>query len=87
MLDAALDVGVHVDKAGRDDQAPRVDQLRAALRGDASDLRDAPVLDGQVSLKPRVARAVHDAAAGNDQVEFGRGRGGAPPVRQREQEE
>jgi hypothetical protein len=66
-----LEVGVrvHVDKPGADDEAIGVDHARRGLAAQAADRRDPVARDADVRLEPRVAGAVDDAAAADEDVE------------------
>ena len=61
---------VHVDETGRDGQTRGVN---GALGGAAREMAhgdDAVVPDSDVAEKRRIARAIHDAAAANQQIEI-----------------
>ena len=62
-------VGVHVDEPGADHEAVGVDHSRRRLPGQTADRRDPVARDPDVRLEPRVAGAVDDAAAANEDVE------------------
>ena len=62
-------VGVEIDEAWRDDAACGVDHARGLRVRERSDGGDAPVPDADVARDPRVACAVDDVAAADDDVE------------------
>src|SRR5215471_15811479 len=62
-------VSVDIDESRRDDAAPGVDLLRAALRH-LSDRDDAAVLDGDVPAAWGVPRAVDDRTVSYNEVEI-----------------
>ena len=68
VLDALLDMGVHVDKSRRDDVVPGVDGAQRLRRRATGDGRDAPTLDGHMAAEPRVAGAVQYAGVRDDEV-------------------
>ncbi len=61
-------VGVAVDEARRHDQAVGIDRARRGRR-DAADLDDAAVLDADIGGEARLARAVDDGAAADEEIE------------------
>ena len=67
--DLRVHVGVAVDEARRDDQPVGIDACAAACRRDAADLDDAAVLDADIGAEARLARAVDDGAAADDEIE------------------
>jgi hypothetical protein len=68
-------VVVDVDEARGDDEAVRIDRPRGGLAVEPAQGRDPAVLDPDVPEVRRVAGAVHDAPAADEQVEVGsRGR-------------
>jgi hypothetical protein len=66
--DLAVVVRVEVDEPGRDQQAVGVDDLLRRPVGQRADLRDAPLVDGDVGLPRRRARAVGERAPSDHQV-------------------
>ena len=66
--DLRVHVGVAVDEARRDDQPVGVDGALRVLP-DAADLDDAAVLDAEVGAEARLARAVDDGAAADEEIE------------------
>src|SRR6185295_5768514 len=66
--DGEIGMGVHVDEAGRDDEALGVD-FALALGGDPADRGDLAALDGEVAVEPGVARAIDDLAVAKNEVE------------------
>jgi hypothetical protein len=77
--DLQVGVGVHVDEAGRDDQAGGVDRSRGRRIGDqvgaVTDPGDPRAADRDVGAVARFAGAVDDGAAGQDQIGWARGGG------------
>jgi hypothetical protein len=69
MIRDIVRVRVHVDEAGRDDEAAGVDALRGLRAGQVANRGDAPVANADVGDARRRARAVDHAAAGQDHVE------------------
>jgi hypothetical protein len=64
-------VGLDVDEAGRDDEPRRVDaggRPRVGERAGGADPPDAVADDADVTPEPRIAGAVDDLAAGEDDV-------------------
>ncbi len=62
-------LALHVDEAGRDDQARRVDHAAAGFRGEIADARDAIADDADIGALRRLAAAVDDLPAAHDQIE------------------
>jgi hypothetical protein len=62
-------VGVDIDESGDDVPARRIDHARRLCVGELTDGRDAPVQNRDVSRKPRIAGAVHDAPVADQHVE------------------
>jgi hypothetical protein len=60
---------MHVDEARADDEAGGVDDTFRPLAGEAADRDDAPAIDADVRREPRIAGAVDDLTAANQQVE------------------
>jgi hypothetical protein len=61
-------VRVHVDEAGRHDQPRRVHDLAGLGPPDRADRNDAAVLDGDIGTAARRPGAVHDRAAGDQEI-------------------
>src|SRR6185503_20398506 len=66
--DRVLALPEHVDDAGGDDEAAHVEDAPRLFRIDATDGRDAIACDRDIGREPRVAGAVDDAAAAQEQV-------------------
>ena len=62
-------VAVDVDEAGSDHQAFRVDRFPGEAAGQIADRDDEAVADADVGHKARIAAAVYDGAAAEDDVE------------------
>ena len=59
---------MHVDEAGRDDQALGVDLALGRPRRHPADGDDAVAADRHVAVEPRIAAAVDDLAVADDEV-------------------
>ena len=64
-------MGMHVDKAGRDDQPRHIDLAGARHLRDRTDSRDPVAGDRDVAAEARRAGTVDDGAAAKDQVGHG----------------
>ena len=64
-------VAVHVDEAGRHNQAGDVDRLGGPCVYEVAYRRNAPIADRHVGHTRRAPRAVDDGAAHQEQVEVG----------------
>ena len=62
-------MGVHVDEAGADDAAPRVDPLSRRRCAEVADRRDAPLPDADVGPVGAGAGAVHHESAGQRAID------------------
>src|SRR5690348_18332846 len=56
--DRLIAMGVHIDKSRRDDVTFRRDGTRRRLCRDLTDMRNPPVFDGEIAVKPRIPCAV-----------------------------
>ena len=68
---AGLRMRVHVDEPRGDDESLCLDDAGAGRVQDRSDRSDGVPLNADVCDKPRVARAIDDATAANDEIEHG----------------
>src|SRR5579885_1858114 len=68
--DLRVVVGVKIDEAGRDDLPRRIDHARGVARAQAAYLGDSPVLDSDITAKPRHPGPVDYHSVANDRVEF-----------------
>src|SRR5689334_6713357 len=75
---------VYINEAGRDGQAPRVNCARRRAFAEPPDGRNLPVANADIGDERRIARAVHDAAIANENVEVRRL--SVPASEQREQQ-
>ncbi len=66
--DVCLGLAEHVDESGCDHQARHVDRVSRLRAAEVSHRRDTVAADGDVAAVSRVAAAVHDPAATQDQV-------------------
>ena len=76
-----IGMGVHVDEAGADDAAARVDPLPGRRRGEVADRLDPPPPDADVGPVGAGAGAVHHESAGQRAIEVHRAF--LPPPRRR----
>ena len=72
LLDALLDVGVHVDEPRREYELARLDHPRRRPPPQRADRRDPSVLDAHVGAEPRAAGAVDDPSTRHQEVEIRR---------------
>jgi hypothetical protein len=59
---------VNVDETGREYLAFGVDRLRCACGSNAADAHDASAFDCHIRTEPRIAAAVDDSPAANDEI-------------------
>ena len=68
-------MGVEIDEAGRDDQPAAVEDARLPGDGELADADDAIAANGEVALDARLAGAVVEGGAADDDVRLDRGVG------------
>jgi hypothetical protein len=60
---------VHVDKSWCDQPASRIDRSHSLAAGEAANGDDTAVAHGEIRTDPRIAGAIEDTAASDEEVE------------------